>query len=206
MTREQWLNEAVGKIRPMFVEAGFALPEIKVSCGWPSKGALSEKKRRIGECWPAEAAKDKVTQVFISPYLDDVAGVGGVLATLVHELLHAAIGCKHGHKAPFKRAMVKVGLVGKATATEADDKLMEKIAAWTDALGPYPNAALDPLVVAKLRKKQSTRLIKCECPECGYLCRTTKKWIDDVGAPHCPKHGETKAEPSEGSEEESDNE
>lgn len=39
-------------------------------------------------------------------------------------------------------------------------------------------------------KKPGSRLLKCECPECGYVCRTTQKWIDDVGAPHCPDHGE----------------
>lgn len=37
--------------------------------------------------------------------------------------------------------------------------------------------------------KQSTRMIKCECPMCHYIARTSQKWIDDVGAPHCPLHG-----------------
>ena len=34
--------------------------------------------------------------------------------------------------------------------------------------------------------KQSTRLIKCECAECGYTMRTTTKWIETLGAPLCP--------------------
>lgn len=34
-------------------------------------------------------------------------------------------------------------------------------------------------------KSGGTRLLKCECPECGYTIRTTQKWID-VGLPTCP--------------------
>jgi hypothetical protein len=34
-------------------------------------------------------------------------------------------------------------------------------------------------------KKQSTRMLKAECLECGYTIRLTKKWAD-VGLPSCP--------------------
>lgn len=30
-----------------------------------------------------------------------------------------------------------------------------------------------------------SRLLKCECPACGYVIRTTQKWLD-VGVPTCP--------------------
>jgi hypothetical protein len=33
-------------------------------------------------------------------------------------------------------------------------------------------------------KKQSTRMLKLECDECGYVVRTTQKWIN-VGVPVC---------------------
>lgn len=39
------------------------------------------------------------------------------------------------------------------------------------------------------KPKQSARLIKCVCPECGYIARTTRKWLDERGPPHCPDHG-----------------
>ena len=48
-------------------------------------------------------------------------------------------------------------------------------------LGDYPHAKLD----ASNRKKQTTRLIKTECPRCGYTARVARKWLD-VGAPICP--------------------
>lgn len=36
------------------------------------------------------------------------------------------------------------------------------------------------------KKKQSTRMIKASCPECGYTVRVTRKWLDTAGAPICP--------------------
>ncbi len=34
-------------------------------------------------------------------------------------------------------------------------------------------------------KKAGTRMLKVECPDCGYTVRTTAKWIE-VGLPTCP--------------------
>lgn len=48
--------------------------------------------------------------------------------------------------------------------------------------GPLPHAAI---TAYKTKKKQGTRLLKCECVECGYVVRTTAKWIDTAGAPFC---------------------
>ena len=39
-------------------------------------------------------------------------------------------------------------------------------------------------------KKQTKRHIKCLCSECGYTARTSRKWLDQVGPPHCPAHGQ----------------
>jgi hypothetical protein len=39
----------------------------------------------IGECWVAEAPSRGYIEVFISPVLDQVAGILGVLVTLRHE-------------------------------------------------------------------------------------------------------------------------
>jgi hypothetical protein len=33
-------------------------------------------------------------------------------------------------------------------------------------------------------KKPGSRLLKCECPDCGYTIRTTQKWLD-TGLPVC---------------------
>src|SRR5256714_9932357 len=86
-TREQWLGQAIEMMRPEFVAAGAPLPEnLAVSCSWPS----GNPRTVIGECWVAEASSRGYVEVFISPVLDQVAGIQGVLVTLRHELVHAA--------------------------------------------------------------------------------------------------------------------
>ena len=76
----------------------------------------------IGECWVAEASSRGYVEVFISPVLDQVAGVQGVLVTLRHELIHAA--GRRGHGKEFKVLAVELGLTGPMTATVASSELL----------------------------------------------------------------------------------
>jgi hypothetical protein len=69
------------------------------------------------------------------------------------------------------------------TATVAGPVLDGRLLTISDKLGRYPHAAINPGSKSKL--KQSTRMIKLECPDCGYTVRTTRKWIDQ-GMPTCP--------------------
>lgn len=188
ITREQFLNKAVDALRPWFKQAGFPVPDkVRVTCGWPSSNALARKKRHIGECWPRSASKDKFNEIFISPCVDEfVAGqraqcVGEIL---VHELVHAVDDCKNAHKGPFKKVMKAVGLEGKPTATEPGDALYAELKRIESRLCGYPHAKLD--ATKTKRKAQTTRMVKCECGDCGYTVRTTRKWLEDVGAPICP--------------------
>jgi len=94
--RDQWFAAALKGLKPLFADIGYPLTAevIRISAGFPSKGARSLKSRRIGECWDATAIADGVCQIYISPVLVDPVKVLGVL---VHELVHAAVGCKCGH-------------------------------------------------------------------------------------------------------------
>jgi hypothetical protein len=38
-------------------------------------------------------------------------------------------------------------------------------------------------------RTQASRHLKCACPVCGYLVRTARKWLDQVGPPLCLQHG-----------------
>ena len=67
------------------------------------------------------------------------------------------------------------------TATNESEAFKQRLAPILAELGDYPHAKLD----ASNRKKQTTRLIKTECPRCGYTARVARKWLD-VGAPICP--------------------
>lgn len=204
-TREQWLLAAVNLLRPLFEHRSYPVPAtVRVTCGWPSRSALSPKSKRIGECWSPDASADGTTEIFISPYLVEADSKGGVLATLVHEIVHAVVGLEAKHGKPFKKCATKIGLVGKMTATEAGDELLEVLKEIATQLGKYPHAKLDQL--KSPRKAQTTRMVKCECKTCGYVVRTTRKWLEEVGAPHCPKHGAMFTEPPDTDADDTDNE
>ena len=181
--REAWLMKATKAVTPLFTKAGYTVPEVRVCAGFPSRSAIGARQRRIGECWSAGAAADNRAQIFISPVLEDYVVV---LATLVHELVHAVVGHEAKHGPVFKKCATAVGLAGKMTATHAGDELVAKFEALRPRLGAYPHTMLN----AMTRTKQTTRLLKCACEECGYTVRTTAKWIDEAGAPLCPCNSE----------------
>jgi hypothetical protein len=186
-TREEWLNAAIAHYRPAFAAQGFPLPDkVRVTCGFPGIRALAtgSSNHRIGECWSSQASADGTVEIMISPVVSEPMRV---LDILVHECCHAGAGNECGHKGNFKKLAKAMGLVGKMTATEGGDAFKRDAAPILDELGAYPHAALDARVG---RKKQTTRMLKCECAECGYTVRISQKWLDDVGAPHCPDHGE----------------
>ena len=63
-TREAWLLDVTAHIAPWYVSAGHPLPDVKVSCGFPSKG---KRGKAIGECWSGECAADGLSQIFVQP-------------------------------------------------------------------------------------------------------------------------------------------
>jgi hypothetical protein len=197
--RETWLKAAIGLMTATFEQAGYTVPSIRVACGWPVRGGLAKKKRVLGECWSKDASADgQQAQIFISPALcDDGTDPIGVLPTLVHEVVHAVVGHKEAHNKVFGKCARAVGLEGKLTATNAGPELLDKCKSWYAALGAYPHSQLHGL---EKEKKQSTRLLKALCihehgeDTCGYTVRVTKKWVDEVGAPHCPVHGQMEVE------------
>lgn len=192
MTREGWLEQAAWLIMDQLVgKHGLEPAQWRVSCGWPSRGALSASRRRVGECWPPEACTDRLTHhVFISPLLaEEVDGTGdGVLPTLVHELVHVVAG-EPGHRGRFRQIGKAVGLEGKMASSLAGPVLCEKLREMVVQLGPYPHAGID--VEGRGRRVQSTRMIKLvtrHCTECEYAARTTRVWLATFGPPKCP-HG-----------------
>lgn len=184
-TREQWLMSALELCKPLFTETGSKVPDkIRVSCGFPSRNAFGARKQSIGECWTDDASKGKVFEIFISPVLSEPLRV---LDVLVHEIVHAVVGLKAGHKAPFKKVALAVGLEGKMTATVAGAELKKVLEKHCKTLGAYPHDELNKMTNGK--KKESCRLLKASCPDCGYIIRVARKWIE-VGLPTCCCGGE----------------
>jgi hypothetical protein len=177
LTREQWLAQALHKhVAPLLARHGAAVPaDCLVSVGFP--GGASARKR-IGECWARRQSSKGVNEIFINPMIAD--NPSQMLDILVHEAIHAADDCKSGHKGFFAKTARAVGLEGKMTATVAGPALAKWIEATLAKLPKIEHSRLD----LSSRKKQSTRMIKVECVDCGYTLRTTQKWID-VGLPTC---------------------
>jgi hypothetical protein len=184
-TREEWLVAAIDALRPLFAEIDETVPAVRVSVGWP--GGRGPKSAVIGQCWRSDHAADGVSQVFISPVLDDAPTV---LAVLTHELIHALDDCQHGHRGRFVKVARRIGLEGPATATHAGDALALRLLGIAASLGPYPHAALSAEVEgADGPRKQGTRMLKVECIEgSGYKVRITRTWLTQYGAPLCPCH------------------
>jgi len=177
--RETYLNKAVRELNTrVFKRAGYEVPsDVKVTCGWPSKSATSRKSRRIGECWPRSVSAAGVNEIFISPTIADSVDVLDILA---HELIHAIDDCVNGHRAPFKRIALAIGLEGKMTSTTAGEELKATFEKIVAKLGEYPHATMD----FTNRKKQSTRLLKLECFSCEAIWRMSRKWAELVEC--CP--------------------
>ena len=55
INREAWLQEAVRRLEPIFSKAGYAIPPVRVSCGFP---ASSSPRTTLGQCWPRERSGD----------------------------------------------------------------------------------------------------------------------------------------------------
>ncbi len=68
------------------------------------------------------------------------------------------------------------------TNTVAGPELSIRLAEIAAHLGAFPHAGL---VADPERHKQTTRLHKVACPDCGYTARITAKWIA-AGLPICP--------------------
>lgn len=171
-------------------ESGMPLAtQIRVSVGWPTTRALNKYGRTIGQCFHPQFSKGGWTEIFISPYLEDVTEVG---ATLAHELLHAALPFSYGHDHRFEKACHDIGLEGPATATVAGAALKQTIDNIAAQLGPYPHSAIDINMIPKA----TTRLLKAgcvndDCPKAsgkGFIFRVTWGQVKELteGAPPAP--------------------
>ena len=182
--RHAWIELACQCMRPVFTKAGYTLSDnIRASIGFTQGGG--GRRKAIGQMWSPKVVTDGVPEMFISPEINDGRIIIGVIG---HEFCHDAVGVECGHKGPFRKCALAIGLTGKMTATTNGPA--EAFAAdFIKRHGPYPAGRID----YSARKKQTTRMIKCECRDCGYIARTSRKFIAQAGAPLCPCNGKVMA-------------
>lgn len=224
MNRETWLNELAQRMAPRFEELGHPLPKFRVAVGWTSAG----KSTKVGgECWHSSNSADGVFEVLVAPIIDDSMQVAAILA---HELNHAAVGFKHGHKGEFAVMMGKLGMKRPYTSSIAGPEFEAWAQPFLDELGNIPHARIllkpqrpandndegeegegedDEGGSSNQKKKQSTRMLKAACTHevdgepCGYTVRLSKKWAQKLGAV-CPVHGAMEVEGADDEPEEQD--
>lgn len=134
--------------RAFFKKSGHTLPDnIRVSVGF-IKGSSSA----IGICCDVDNSTDDTWEIFICPTQDDPLSV---LETLLHELVHTAVGLECGHKGDFKEVALKLGFAGKMTATytEPDTPIHDSLLKIKEKLGPYNHSALNKVEAAATESK-----------------------------------------------------
>jgi len=175
--REQWLMQAVDYLIPLFERAGYAVPIVKVSIGFPSTGS---KGRHLGQCWSTKSAVDGLNQIYIAPHLPTALDV---LDTLVHELVHAVDDCQSGHGESFKKIALDVGLKGPMRSAGAGDWLKRDLIQIAESLGSFPHGRLS-LPIRTMQKDPKRPGAKCA--KCGYEIVMIKRHLL-LGPPLCPK-------------------
>lgn len=193
LTREEWLIEMSKHLENKFNDCGYKVHKrIRISCGLPSSRAFGPKSKTIGQCWARTVSADNHNEIFISPTIDESTMVA---ATLAHEMVHAIVGVKEGHRKAFRDCAVKIGLEGKMTETTPSADLVSFIDDKIIEIGEYPHAKID----YTKRKKEGTRLLKVSCinAECDYFITEGKQYIVrmsktalNYGEPRCGCCGE----------------
>jgi len=108
---------------------------------------------------------------------------------LLHEMIHTCFPMD-GHRGGFRQLSVAAGLLSPMTATTASDALTQRIKKEVvDVLGKYPHAPVT--LIPRGQRKKGSRLVLCECGECGCKVRLTRMWINyadlsNDGVVQCP--------------------
>jgi hypothetical protein len=118
--REAWLHAVAASLAEPFKRFGHPIPaKVRLTCGFPSVRGIAAKNQRIGECCSNTRSGDDHFEIMVSPVIADSIRVAGVLP---HELIHASVGVEHGHKGPFRQMAKTLGLEGKMTAGDDQDR------------------------------------------------------------------------------------
>ena len=179
-TREEYLQKAKDELNErVFKQAGYEIPEVKISCSW-ALGTADKNKKTLGQCVPRSWSKANINEIMIMPTVDDSEQV---IDTLAHELVHAVDDNKSGHGAGFRKICLAVGLNGSSQMRYAcaGDELKQTITEIVKDIGLYPHSELQ----IHKRKRQTTRMIKVSCTECNFSYRTSRKNIDMMANTIC---------------------
>lgn len=163
-----------------FDDLGFPLPVFEVRTGFPSSG---QRSPNITDSWAQDEAGSYV--IYVRPDRSDPTDV---TAALAFQLCRIAVGERDSHGYLFRHLAISIGLKGTKTESPPGTLFKELVKPILDAAGPLPSPEISPTDKEK-KTSQTTRMMKVSCKKCGYVARVSRKWLDEVGPPHCPLHG-----------------
>jgi hypothetical protein len=175
--REEWLNKAI-EFFYMGIMKRFEVPRVRASVGFPK-----HSKTAIGQVWSSICSDDDTFEIFINP---EIGNTVRALDILAHELSHINVGIDNGHNHIFKKEVKRIGLDGIPTATYAGETFKQSVKSFIEINGDYPHAKM---IITGYRK-QTTRMIKVFCDECGLIARISNKYIQEGRIPRCACNGE----------------
>lgn len=156
-TREKWLQKAAHEMGEWIGEAtDIVVPDVYVSVGFGT-GSKCQLDKVLGACWKAEYSADGKPQVFVSPLLySEPWAKDGVLAVLLHELCHAAVGVEAKHGLPFRRVAEAIGLLPPWRSTNVSEGLAERLKGLAESLGKFPHA---PMTLPEQAKRKTATVL-----------------------------------------------
>jgi len=198
-TAEEFLRIIVQEgFAPAFAEQGYRIPaKLDIDYGHTSQGT---RKGPVGEYYEGAAVTNGVPKMNIRC---NIADIDGILKAVGHQCLHAAVGAAVGHGKEYRDAALRMQYVGnRMKEVVPGPKLMERVHALAESLGPFPRGALKfethdhagnekpPKLSADSPERQKNRHLKCECliDDCGYIANVSAKNLREKGAPLCPVH------------------
>ena len=204
---ESWLRSATVELRPYFESCGFPVPGTyslrdRLS---PHGSGAARALANAGIVRRPKTATLKSSFARISQIRSRFS------ASSSSELVHVVLPVDAGHGKLYKEAAIKIGLEGKMRHALPNRLLRPRLVeVLAEGLGALPHARLNiergrDNRPADQPKKQKARLLKAQCEGegCGYTLRITAKWVDDIGAPLCPRHGAMGVDRPEAAEEQS---
>jgi hypothetical protein len=219
-THEDFIAAIVNMVRDRLSdEDRAALDGVKICYG-----AGSRRTRGVTyyNAWKAGDDKKPLIEICAFAQRDRVQIAG----TTIHEIGHVLAGFEAAHGKDWKAACARAGLRRvKAAGTNyvmamIEPGLRQAIAALPDPNEGTPANGADGGDAAALLKMfrgtlggcsagvgsrggtsrgvgSCARMVKMICTECGYVARASRKWIEALGAVHCPLHGQMAVEQAE---------
>lgn len=178
--REDWLREVASAMKGWFDELGFPLPSFVVRTGFPAVGRRSPN---ITDSWTQDNGVSYV--ILVRP---DRSEAEDVAAAIAFQMCRIAVGERDQHGYLFRHLAISLGLKGSKHESPPGALFKEITKNILDQAGPLPSPEILQIDTDKA-PGQTSRMIKVSCPECGYVARVSRKWLAEVGPPHCPDHG-----------------